>query len=164
MSEPLPDQKALRSEAIEEYKLLFQRWDDIDRRALTMKGWSTAGFALVAAISNKQNLLSITFLIILFLSIWAMEGIWKSWQHSFEPRIHYIEKYLKNGGDFYPFQVTEFWKAQYQPDGISRTNFRLMLLEMIRFPCMLPYVVFILYFVCALLYSYMHYQILEIPQ
>ncbi|MCE6073837.1 hypothetical protein [Agrobacterium vitis] len=126
----------------EEYKFLVNRWDDYDRRALTIKGWVSAG-ALIGVINIKpdtSHYIIITGLAIV-ISAWFNEAIWKSWQHANQHRIHLLERYFRGEDtpDLKPFQVHKSW-GESTPD--PRTLCAIFP-EMMRLSAIFPYVVII---------------------
>lgn len=136
---------ALPKQLEEEYKLLISRWEDFDRRALSIKGWVTAG-AVVATITLRPETppMLIIFAATIILTAWFMEAIWKSWQHANAPRIMAIERYFRGENDFpiRPFQMQSSWVETNGKTFSLRLAFR----EMFRLFVCLPYLVFVALF------------------
>lgn len=76
-----------------EYLYLTGVWDDFDRRALTIKGWSAAGAGagLLALGSGKELGPLALAIIVLLCSFWVLEAHWKRFQHSNFERIAALE-------------------------------------------------------------------------
>lgn len=134
-----------RSDFIEEYKLLTQRWDNYGFQALVVKGWVTA--AMLAGVIAYQSVkehrrASVAFLgLILALTIWLFEAVWKSWQVANYTRIMALEAYFR-GDDttpLQPFQIYSSWLKDYG----SGAGWVHIAEQLFRLYVMLPYVVFI---------------------
>lgn len=148
----------------DEYLKLQDSYDSFDHRALTIKGWISAGSAAAIALSLDKTgevrhgiLLS---LIVLSLTFWYLEARWKTFQWALRGRIRYIEQCFRSEGDglkgVHPLQIHSHWNRTDPPrpgaviegsrdqDKIRRT------LEALREDfVMLPYLVVII--LCAVL-------------
>lgn len=146
----------------DEYLKLQDSYDSFDHRALTIKGWISAGSAAAIALSLDKTgevrygiLLS---LIVLSLTFWYLEARWKTFQWALRGRIRYLEQCFR--GDVtslravHPLQIHSHWNQTDPPqpgpiaEGSRDSNKLSRTLAALREDfVMLPYVIIIL--LCA---------------
>lgn len=145
----------------EEYKFLVNRWDDYDRRALTIKGWTSAGALVgITSIDKSTSCTLIFAAIAIVTSAWITEAIWKSWQHANEYRIHMLENYFRSDthyrdepiSEMKAFQIHRYWikpREHEEMDGKhgDPSDWRKIGHEMLEKNTLFPYAVIIAVFV-----------------
>lgn len=110
----------------DEYLLLQNQYEDIDRRSLTIKGWmgsgSVAALALAFNASSEGKLAIPVFTALMAAVFWWHEAKWKLFQHGFAYRIRVLEAYFRNDPDRLekaapdPFQAYHGWFEGYAHD------------------------------------------------
>ncbi len=148
----------------DEYLKLQDSYDSFDHRALTIKGWISAGSAAAIALSFDASgeirhgiLLS---LIALSVTFWYLEARWKTFQWALRGRIKYIEQCFRGEGnglkDVHPLQIHSHWNQTEPPkpgavvQGPRDKNKLARTMEALREDfVMLPYIVVII--LCAVL-------------
>lgn len=135
---------ALRQELIEEYKLLQNRWDDFDRRSISIRGWFAAGAtAAIVLAYNNWSAFAFFALMAASVNVWIMEAIWKSWQHGFGARLAEIEDCLSGRAcAIQSMQINIAWHRTYRPLEDEGINPRKVAREMIRFTLLVVYAPF----------------------
>jgi len=93
----------------EEYKLLITRWDDFDRRALSIKGWVAVGMLVVIANADKIHTSKCASILVIVIT-WIVEAIWRVIQGNDHKRIIHIEEFFSNKlhDNIHPFQIATF--------------------------------------------------------
>lgn len=118
----------------DEYLLLQKFYEDYDARIITIKGWSaTIGMAAIGAGFYQSHFLWL-FAAGAALVFWVLEGLWKSFQYMYAPRIQVLEEAFLNDAfdSVAPFQVYTSWFAHLQENGFQLV--RNMLLGLVAFP------------------------------
>src|SRR5260370_32534860 len=92
----LPDWRGLLRD---EYLLLQNAYEDSDRRAVTIKGWSAtvAAVGLGAGFQYGRRefwMISVGTAVV----FWVLEAIWKAFQYGHSRRIQQIESYFRGEG------------------------------------------------------------------
>lgn len=149
-----------RRQLEEELKQLLVRWDDWDKRTLTVKAWVAAGSiaAFFAMGSGSTNAFWVApFVAALVFCFWVMDANVKSTQHLFQFRIGHLEEVLSAREHTWtaPYQTTASWEWHYQrlfkkdtPHVVSLKTFlqkfpqewaKLIRRELWKIGCMLPY-------------------------
>jgi len=95
----------------EEYFFLQQAYEDFDRRALLIKGWSVTlslgGIAIAFQEKSIQILLLSGLVALLF---WVLEAMWKLFQYCNGTRIQEIESYFRGEIEtLTPLQAYSTW-------------------------------------------------------
>jgi hypothetical protein len=102
----------------EEYFHLNKIVEDFDQRALTIKAWSvTLSMAGIgAAYTNKAPIL-LLLAGVASLLFWAIEALWKSFQHAYYARIKAIEDfYASKLPELSPLQINHSWLQSFLHD------------------------------------------------
>lgn len=124
-----------------EYVLIQGQYEAFDQRALSLKGLATPLMGAGLAIGFKDAsiaILSVTVLVA--LSLWVLEAIWKTFQYCFVYRISELEAWFRGEGEdqIPPFQIYSSWTEAWRT--YSRQMGRILVQP---FVC-LPYVLIVL--------------------
>jgi hypothetical protein len=104
----------------DEYLMVQEFYQDIDRRCFTIMGWSitVAVTAIGAGIIYGAPIL---LLVAVFTSLmfWYVEATWRGLSHFLSVRIKQIERAIKKGksGSFVPLQLYSSWAKEYKKAG-----------------------------------------------
>ena len=136
------DRRALEAE----YLALVARWDDFDRRALSIKAWVAAGMVVASTQLPKEGLTACFLAAVVTISAWLMEAIWKAFQHADSKRICALEEYFRGGaGDIHPMQIHTTWGAAWGRDKrTEKIQWDLVFKEAKRPFVLIPYLPFLL--------------------
>ncbi len=113
-----PDESTLsehRAFLRDEYLLLQNTYEDFDKRAVTIKGWSAtiAAVGLGAGFQYGQRefwMISVGTALV----FWVLEAIWKAFQYGHSRRIQEIESYFRSeNAHIVPFQAYQTWFDEY---------------------------------------------------
>jgi hypothetical protein len=105
----------------DEYLLLQKFYEDFDTRVITIKGWSaTIGLAAIGGGFFQSKFLWL-FAAGAAIVFWVIEGLWKSFQYMYAPRIVSIEKAFRAQSidDIHPFQIYSSWFEAFQEHGFG---------------------------------------------
>ena len=105
----------------DEYLLLQGFYEDFDRRALLIKGWSVTVAIAGLALGFEKSLPTIWALAGIAATLfWIIDGKWRTYQYANRKRIKEIEAHFRNerGNDVVPLQVYEWWWSGYE-EGID---------------------------------------------
>ncbi len=106
----------------EEYFVLQKIYEDFDGKSLTIKGWIASGSIAAFIFSRQQGKFDATvgmLIILICVSIWAVEVVWKLYQRGFADRIRIIEGYFRNDellDPVFPLQIYHKWSKSYSQD------------------------------------------------
>ena len=111
-----------------EYLLLQGQYEDFDKRAISLKGLATPLLGAGIAVGlNEKSWPILAAAILIALSLWLLEAIWKNFQYCNSDRIHEIEAWYRGEGsdELAPFQVfaswNEAWRSHYRwPSSLLR--------------------------------------------
>jgi hypothetical protein len=110
----------------DEYLMVQEFYQDIDRRCFTIMGWSitVAVAAVGAGIVYGQSIL----LLVAFLSammFWYLEASWRGLSYFMSHRILQIEESIERGegGSMTPLQLYTEWKKEFKISGRQTRNF-----------------------------------------
>lgn len=130
------------SDLAEEYKLLVHRWDDFDRRALTIKSWVAAGMLVAVTKLDEMSPAALLGAIAVSLAAWYLEAVWKAWQHCNGPRLSLLEAHFRGEGEpGAPYQIHAAWVDRWKSRGWCWP-----MAEILRPFVLLPYAPFIVLF------------------
>jgi hypothetical protein len=108
----------------DEYLSLQNTYEDFDRRALTIKGWSVTVSLAALGLGVQYKAPFLWFLACAAtLLFWAIEAKWKTFQYAYSGRIKLIEAYFKcpsNPPEIVPFQIYASWFESYKKQSILR--------------------------------------------
>ncbi|WBO21738.1 hypothetical protein [Sphingomonas abietis] len=97
-----------------EYLLIQGQYEAFDQRALGMKALATPLLGAGLAAGTKEGSPAILWATILVaVSLWLLEGIWKGFQKNLAGRIEALEAWYRGEGedDLAPFQIYSWWNA-----------------------------------------------------
>ncbi|MCF6255417.1 MAG: hypothetical protein L3J98_05705 [Gammaproteobacteria bacterium] len=122
----------------DEYLLLQNAYEDFDRRALLIKGWSITvalGGIGLAFQSKSMSIMVLAGLAALFL--WVMEALWKFFQYCSGPRISAIEEYFRGESEeIFPLQAYTSW---FEVFSSSQSWYKEILSNMFLAPVLIPH-------------------------
>jgi hypothetical protein len=147
------DADKLSDELKEEYKLLQAQYEAFDARALTIKSWSGPLLAGSVGIGLWNSSTAVIFAAILAaLCLWALEGIWKSFQYCYTDRIKLIERWFRENrsAELVPFQIFTAWGEVWHRHFKHPKNLLPILSQRFVY---LPYLPIIAFGAVALLYA-----------
>lgn len=100
----------------EEYFFLQQAYEDFDRRALLIKGWSVTLSLGGIAIAFQEGSIQILILSgLVALLFWVLEAMWKLFQYCNSVRIREIESYFRGDIEYLtPLQAYSTWFKTFQ--------------------------------------------------
>lgn len=106
-----------------EYSILQGHYESFDGRALTIKSLATPLLAggLAVGLKDDQPLLSAA-VALTAVSLWWLEGTWKTFQYCYGDRIMAIERYFAgeiDEKDIRPFQIYRSWYHSWQSTRLS---------------------------------------------
>jgi len=103
-----------------EYLLIQTQYEAFDQRALSVKGLATPLLGAGVAVGLKEGSCAILGATVLVaLSLWLLEAIWKSFQYCLSDRIILLEAWFRGqgSGEIPAFQIftswSEAWSARY---------------------------------------------------
>jgi hypothetical protein len=104
----------------DEYLMVQDFYQDIDRRCFTIMGWSiTVAMAAIGAgiVYSQPILLMVAFLAALMF--WYLEATWRGLGHFMSVRINQIEDAVEQGqgGTLLPLQLYSEWEKEYKKSG-----------------------------------------------
>jgi hypothetical protein len=104
----------------DEYLMVQDFYQDIDRRCFTIMGWSiTVAMAAIGAgiVYNQPVLLLVAFLAALMF--WYLEATWRGLGHFMSVRINQIEDAVEQGkgGILLPLQLYSEWDKEFTKSG-----------------------------------------------
>ena len=104
----------------DEYLMVQEFYQDIDRRCFTIMGWSiTVAVTAIGAgiIYGEMILLLIAFFT--SLTFWYLEATWRGLSHFMSVRIKQIEQAIKSGKseNLRPLQLYSAWTREYKKTG-----------------------------------------------
>ena len=127
----------------DEYFKLQEFYEDVDKRALTIKGWDItvsltaigAGFLLNPYLWLASALATAVF--------WYLEAFWRNYHFFLGARIKQIEAAIRDDNlkDIIPLQIYSTWTTTFNEKG-SQT-FRYLFKPVTLFPHLLIFIVFI---------------------
>lgn len=100
-----------------EYLFLQGVYEDFDKRALTIKSWSTVLIlGGIGAGLERANPWLVALATAAALIIWFLEAKWKVFQYCYAKRIVEIEGYFRNpeAAEITPFQIYEKWFEEWR--------------------------------------------------
>lgn len=131
----------------EEYKLLMSRYGDIEVRALSIKGWISAGMLAFVGLALKDDFdpirhaIAFSVFAVLIAIAWIYEGVVRVNLWGYTDRIRQVEAHFDNYNNnsfcrrISPFQIHSSWEIGHS----SKTDYRHFKHAMInRWTC-LPY-------------------------
>ena len=94
-----------------EYVLIQNQYEAFDQRALSLKALATPLLGAGLAIGLKEGSCAILAATVLVaVSLWVLEGIWKSFQYCLSERIRRLEAWHRGElEDLAPFQIFTAW-------------------------------------------------------
>ncbi len=112
-----------------EYSILQSHYETFDGRALTIKSLATPLLAGGLAVGLKESQPVLVVAVSLTaLSLWWLEGLWKTFQYCYAERIVAIERYFAgeiDDDDIRPFQIYRSWFQSWQSTRLSELPDRL---------------------------------------
>lgn len=100
-----------------EYLLIQGQYEAFDQRALSMKALAAPllGAGLAVAIKDDSHLLLIATMLVA-LTLWVLESIWKGFQYCLTDRIIALEAWFRGEGteEMAPFQIYTAWGEVYR--------------------------------------------------
>jgi len=136
----------------DEYLMLQGFYEDFDRRALLIKGWSVTIAIAGLALGFEKSLPEIWFLSgVAALMFWVIDGKWRVYQYANRKRIKEIEAHFRSEKEIaiFPFQAYDKWWLGYQEQS---------LLKILLYPIvMLPHVLAVLLSASLLVSHYFIY-------
>lgn len=103
-----------------EYVLIQNQYEAFDQRALSFKALATPLLGAGLAIGLKERSCAILLAtVIVAVSLWLLEGIWKTFQYCLRARIETLEAWHRGAiaEELAPFQIFtawgESWRKQY---------------------------------------------------
>ncbi|MDP8994386.1 MAG: hypothetical protein M3N07_05285 [Pseudomonadota bacterium] len=114
----------------QEYLQLQKVVEDYDLRVITIKAWSVTFSAAglgAAYLQGQPVLLLISALSALVF--WIVEGLWKTNQQAYYPRIKQIENYFAKGAteaELAPFSIRSAWRTAFRAKRGYRRALRIM--------------------------------------
>lgn len=141
----------------QEYFKIQDFYEDFDKRAQNVKGWSiTIGLAAIAAGVNYKNEYAGLFSAICSLVFWTLETIIKVFQYHYRARIQLIEEKMRLNSivDLVPLQIYTSWFESYKK---SRYKFnKVAALTIVYLPHLPIFILGLSFFICQ------HYKIMPI--
>ncbi|MCB2178831.1 hypothetical protein KQH61_05405 [bacterium] len=125
----------------DEYIMLQQFYEDIDQKALNIKGWSitvaTTSFGAALVYDKKEAYLISVVAGVLF---WYLESYWRGLSYFFSRRIIEIEAGIREGKwkEMLPLQVYSVWEREYKESGNKTIRY------MFKFPTALPHALIVI--------------------
>lgn len=122
-----------------EYVLIQGMYEAFDQRALSLKALATPLLGAAIAVGFKEDSPSILAAALLVsLSLWLLEAIWKLFQYCLVERIELLESWFRGEGDddLAPFQIYAFWGAAWD---LHSSNLSSLVLIMRKPFVFLPY-------------------------
>ena len=122
----------------DEYLLLQNSYEDFDRRALLIKGWSITVALGGIGLAFQTKSISVMFLAgLAAIFLWVMEALWKFFQYCSGPRISTIEEYFRGEAkEIIPLQAYTSW---FETFNSSRSWFKEILSNMFLAPVLIPH-------------------------
>ena len=108
----------------DEYLLLQGFYEDFDRRALIIKGWSVTVAIAGIAVGFEKKCPTIWALAgVAALMFWIIDGKWRMYQYANRKRIKEIEAHFRNEGEdkLMPLQAFERWWSGYEEQSLLKT-------------------------------------------
>ena len=96
--------------------------ESFDARVVTIKAWSIS-FSLAAMAAAFASHAKVILLVSAFsaLLFWLIEGMWKTFQNAFYPRINEIEKYFRGESDEIKLmQANASWIKHWRNGGMRK--------------------------------------------
>ena len=109
----------------DEYRMLQDFYQDMDRRALTIKGWGiTVGMTALAA-GFEYSKWALWVAVIAALMFWYLEAFWRNLAFFFSERIKLIENAIREEQieGIMPMQVYNFWEAVFAKKGAQTRRY-----------------------------------------
>ena len=107
----------------DEYLLLQGFYEDFDRRALVVKGWSvTVAIAGLAVGFEKSSPAIWALAGVAAAMFWIIDGKWRMYQYANRKRIKEIEAHFRNesGDEIIPLQAFERWWSGYEEQSLLK--------------------------------------------
>ncbi len=107
----------------DEYLLLQGFYEDFDRRALLIKGWSvTVAVAGLALGFEKGNPAIWAMAGVVAVMFWVIDGLWRTYQYANRKRIEEIEAHFRSGSEngIVPLQIFERWWSGYKEQSLVK--------------------------------------------
>lgn len=107
----------------DEYILLQGFYEDFDRRALMIKGWSVTVAIAGLAVGFEKNIPAIWALAgVAALFFWVIDGKWRTYQYANRKRIKEIEAYFRGDSEksIKPLQAYERWWSGYEEQSLCK--------------------------------------------
>ncbi len=117
------DEEQFNSLLKDEYVLLQNFYEESDRKALLIKGWSVtiSVGGLAIGFERSEPLIWLLAGIAGFL-FWAIDAKWRTYQYANRERIKQIEAYFRgeNKAKLAPLQIYSSWWEGYQKQSLMR--------------------------------------------
>jgi hypothetical protein len=110
----------------DEYLLLQGFYEDFDRRALMVKGWSVTVAIAGLAVGFEKGIPAIWALAgVAALMFWIIDGKWRMYQYANRKRIKEIEAHFRHESrnDIIPLQAFERWWSGYEEQSLLKVVF-----------------------------------------
>lgn len=147
------DKKHLDNLLKDEYLFLQNAYEDFDKRALLIKGWSIT--VALGGIGLAFQLKSMSIMVLAGLAallLWVMEALWKFFQYCSGPRISVIEGYFRGEQEeIFPLQAYTSWFDVFSS---SRSWFKEILSNMFLAPVLIPHAPALIVVICLVGWHY----------